>query len=111
MSDDAILHVDGSEHGGRHFAGVGARFMVGAVLRRNADAGLAQGLGKATQVRERRRHNERYVVAHGAFLCYDPLNEFLSFFVRGVHFPVSGYNLFSHIIMHLDIKFIFKARK
>ena len=71
--------------------------MVGAVLGGEGDLGALEGLGDAHQVGERRGDDELDIGREVLGLRGDGFGEFNAFGNGGVHLPVAGNDILSHI--------------
>ena len=97
MTEDCPFAANALEHVYGDLSGVGALFVVGAVLCGKFYPGALYSLGHGGQMGEGRSHDKAYVFGKFGRFCGDCLREFNSFGNGGVHLPVPGYDFFTHI--------------
>ena len=102
VAEDGVLAAQGGEHVHGDFAGVGALLVIGAVLGGEGHLGALQDVGDASEVRERRGHDEFNVGGKVLALLHDGLGEFDAFRNCGVHLPVTCNNVLSHAMCDLS---------
>ena len=104
MADDAVIHIEGTQHFGRHLAGIGAFFVSAAILGTHVELLLLKlHVGEHLQIGERRTHNH---LAFKLFLFFQTvknlIDQHLSLIEAAIHFPVSCNDFISHRYLILN---------
>ena len=104
VSHNAVVNIHRLQHGGRHFAGVGAALLVAHILCTDHKVRVVAIVRNHLQIGEWRADNHLSVGVESGFLhlVHNTADQVVSLLERLVHLPVSCNNVFSHD----DISFI-----
>ena len=103
MAENHVCCTGGGYHRSGNFAGICAFYVVSAVFSAKTELGLVDCCGYGSEVGE---GNADYYVAFGgcAFKSLvDVLCQAYAFGKGGIHFPVAGYDVFSHCYRRLGV--------
>ncbi len=97
MAEYHIAGTGGGNHGSGYFAGIGATGVVGAVLGAKAEDCGVDGFGYGYKVGEGNAHNHIAVGFGGCDSTVHFFGKGYTFGYCGVHFPVAGNYVLSHL--------------
>ena len=101
VAQNHVLRTRRFHHFGTHLARECAFFLVGAVLGTQSDDVLVEEVGNLCQMDERRANHHVALRLVGLQHVVEFLRQGDAFGQIHVHFPVTCYNLFSHVFLNL----------